>query len=161
MKNFGLVGILGMALVLTAGAQEVPSITPQKAYEMVKQPATYIVDVRSVAEYYLVGHPEMAVNIPLMFWSETEARFVPNQSFMSDLKARFKTDDTLVFICRSGGRSLKAAAAAKAAGFEKSLNLAEGFEGEMDAKGYRTVAGWKNSLPYTYKIDPALAYKKR
>jgi len=161
MKRIVLVGIIGVALVISAGAQEVPSVTPQKAFDMAKQPATYIVDVRSVAEYYLIGHPETAVNIPLMFWSEAEAKFVPNDNFMSNLKARFKADDTLIFICRSGGRSLKAATAAKAAGFEKSFNLAEGFEGETDAKGYRTVGGWKNSLPYTYKIDPALAYKKQ
>jgi rhodanese-related sulfurtransferase len=130
------------------------------AHKIANNPSTYLVDVRSVAEYYLVGHPEMAVNVPFAFWNETEQKFIPNANFIEDIKLRFKPDDVLVFMCRSGHRSLMAAQAAQSAGFTHVFNIKEGFEGETDAKGYRSVGGWKNSgLPYTYAIDAARTYR--
>jgi len=161
MNGFIVLEILLSLLLPTLQGQEVGVVSPQAAYEMVKQPSTFLVDVRSVAEYYFVGHPKMAINIPLLFWSELEAKFTVNEKFLENLQGRFKKDDVLVFMCRSGQRSLKAAEMAKAAGFEKVSHISEGFEGEMDEQGYRTVGGWKNRLPYTYEVDPALAYQKR
>ena len=49
----------------------------------------------------------------------------------------------LVFLCRSGARSIAAATAATQAGYT-SYNVLEGFEGETDRFGERTVNGWKN-----------------
>lgn len=155
------VAALGLGFVAGVLAQDVIPVTPARALELVKEPRTFLADVRSVAEYVLVGHPEMAYNVPFTFWSEEEGRFVPNPDFLEDLAARFGKDDVLVFICRSGGRSLAAARSAREAGYSKVYHVAEGFEGGLDEKGYRTVGGWKNSLPYTYKVDPGLAYKKR
>jgi rhodanese-related sulfurtransferase len=141
---------------------EVPSISPLEALEMTKTAATYIVDVRSIAEYHLIGHPLDAVNIPLTFWSEKTQSFEPNENFVKDIRERFKTTDILIFICRSGGRSLRAAEEALQAGFSNVYSVKEGFEGEKDDKGYRTVGGWKNrGLPYTYEINPNLAYRFR
>lgn len=160
MPRFKVIGVLSLALALPALGQEIEAVSPVRALEMVKTPGTYLVDVRSVAEYVLIGHPEMAYNVPLTFWSEDEARFVVNPDFLKDLAARFKKQDTLVFICRSGNRSLEAAQMAQRAGYARVYNLGEGFEGELDEKGYRTVGGWKNSLPYTYRFDPKLAYGK-
>ncbi len=161
MKKLIVLGILWSILVHGVGGQEIEVVTPKAAYEMVMQESVYLVDVRSIAEYYLVGHPKMAVNIPLLFWNDLEANFVPNESFLADLQSRFNKDDVLVFMCRSGHRSRRAAEMARDAGFKKLFHLAEGFEGEKDQKGYRTIGGWKNSLPYSYEIDPELAYKKR
>jgi len=162
-KRLALVGILALAPALSlpqAGGGDIESVSPAKAYEMLQAPGTFLVDVRSVAEYVLTGHPEMAYNVPLMFWSEDEAAFVANPNFVPDLAARFKKEDSLLFICRAGGRSLKAARAAQEAGYAKVTNVAEGFEGGVDEKGRRTVGGWKNSLPYTYTVEPRLAYRK-
>jgi rhodanese-related sulfurtransferase len=155
---------LAAALLLVAGTLlggvEVQSLTPPAALEMTKTPGTYIVDVRSVAEYFLIGHPVGAFNIPLTFWNEKEHSFDPNESFLEDIKARFKVTDVLIFICRSGDRSRRAAELALAAGFARAYNIAQGFEGEKDANGYRTIGGWKNSgLPYTYDIDDRLIYR--
>jgi rhodanese-related sulfurtransferase len=152
---------LGLTLVAAVLGQDVITVSPARALDLVKEPRTFLVDVRSVAEYVLVGHPEMAYNVPFTFWSDEEGRFVPNPDFLEDLAARFGKDDALVFICRSGGRSRVAAQAAREAGYSKVYNVAEGFEGSLDEKGYRTVGGWKNSLPYTYKVEPGLAYRKR
>jgi rhodanese-related sulfurtransferase len=167
MPKLRVIGTLGLVLILPAlsavpaMSQDIEAVSPARAFELIKAPGTYLVDVRSVAEYVLVGHPEMAYNVPITFWSEDEARFVVNPNFLEDLTARFEKEDALIFICRSGGRSLRAARAARGAGYAKVYHLAEGFEGALDEKGYRTVGGWKNSLPYTYKIDPKLAYRRR
>lgn len=141
-------------------AQDVEEISPEKAYQMLKDPSTYLVDVRSIAEYVFIGHPKMAYNIPFMFWSEDKQELIPNGNFIQDLKSRFKEDNVLIFICRSGGRSLRAAKLVKQEGFINVYNLKEGFEGEKDGQGYRTVNGWKErGLPYTYNLKMELIYK--
>jgi len=154
----------GFFLAVLAGlsfGQNIENVRPQKALELSKAPATYLVDVRSVAEYVFVGHPIQAYNIPLSFWSETEQKLVPNDTFVPDLRARFKADDVLIFMCRSGGRSFRAAQAAQAAGFKKVINVTDGFEGKKDDQGHPTIGGWKSAgLPYAYDVDPALAYKR-
>lgn len=45
-------------------SQEIIELSSQEAYEMAKKPSSYIIDVRSIAEYVFIGHPEMAYNIP-------------------------------------------------------------------------------------------------
>ena len=157
---------LAAALFLLPGSvprnPEIQIISPLAASEMTKNPGTYIVDVRSIAEYYLVGHPVDAVNIPLTFWNEKAQSFESNGNFIKDIQERFKASDVLIFICRSGGRSLKAAGDVFQAGFPNVYSVNEGFEGEKDENGHRTVGGWKNKgLPYTYDINPNLSYHFR
>jgi len=159
-KFLGLGWFVITCLAATVAGQEVESLDPARAFGRLKTPSTFLVDVRSVAEYVLVGHPEAACLVPMTFWNESRAAFEPNENFIDDLKARFKPDDTLIFICRSGKRSLQAAEAARKAGFHKTAHVDQGFEGELDAAGRRTIGGWKNSrLPWTYQIDPKLTYQ--
>ena len=76
---------------------------------------------------------------------------MPNQGFLTELAEQAPEAGTadLVFLCRSGQRSIAAAEAATAAGWS-SYNVLEGFEGVPDRYGERTVNGWKNSgLPTT------------
>jgi rhodanese-related sulfurtransferase len=142
-----------------AFSAEIENVSPRQAYEMLKKPGIALIDVRSIAEYYLVGHPVEAVNVPYTFWSERDEKFVLNENFSKDIQRKFRAGDGLIFMCRSGGRSLKAAREISAAGFTRVFNVEEGFEGELDARGYRTVGGWKNSgLPYTYEIDREKIY---
>ena len=62
--------------------------------------------------------------------------------------------DTVFFICRSGARSLSAAAATADAAAARGraldcVNVEEGFEGVLGADGRRAVNGWKNrGLPW-------------
>lgn len=147
-------------LSVCVSAENDQEVTPEEAFEMVKKPSTYLIDVRTVAEYVFVGHPEMAYSIPLLFWSEKEQRMVPNPDFLEDIQKRFKETDVLIFICRSGGRSLKAAKMVQRAGFLKSYSVNEGFEGKKDEQGYRTLGGWKNKLPYTYDINAKFKYRQ-
>lgn len=147
-------------LAYCVSSQEIKEISSNDAFELLKEADVHLVDVRSIAEYVFVGHPEMAHNIPLSFWDEKIQDFVANETFVQDLKSRFKTDDRLIFICRSGGRSLRAARMAQKAGFERVINITLGFEGEKNTEGYRVVNGWKNSLPYTYELDGRRIYRK-
>lgn len=156
--TFLLMGVL--ALICCVSSQEIKDISSEEAFDLLKEPNTYLVDVRSVAEYVFVGHPAMAYNIPLTFWDEEIQDFVPNDTFLKDLQSRFQTENQLIFICRSGGRSLRAAKMAQNAGFKKVFNIMLGFEGVADANGYRVVNGWKNNLPYTYELNDTLIYRK-
>ena len=57
----------------------------------------------------------------------------------------------LLFICRSGARSRAAAEAMTDVGYRSCYNVAEGFEGQVDAERHRgRKAGWKAAdLPWT------------
>ena len=160
MRKIFFIVTLSVIVSISLLAQPVEEISPQKAYQMVKDPSTYLIDGRSIAEYVFVGHPEMAYNVPLLFWSEKEHKLIPNDAFIQDIKKRFTQEDILIFICRSGKRSLKAANLAFKAGFRHVFSIKEGFEGNKDEKGYRIVDGWKNRrLPYTYQLKKELIYK--
>ena len=55
-----------------------------------------------------------------------------------------------MFLCRSGVRSIGAAAAATEAGYNSCYNVLEGFEGDKDANGQRNhIGGWRKAgLPW-------------
>jgi len=161
MKKISMVlGLLLIVFTACVSSEEIQEITPQQAFQMVEKESTYLIDVRSIAEYVFIGHPEMAYNVPLSFWSEMDQAFVPNQNFVEDIKKRFNPEDDLVFICRSGGRSMRAAQLMSDAGYTSVFNVNEGFEGRKDENGYRTLEGWKNrNLPYVYDQIDELRYK--
>lgn len=162
MNGLHVIAAFLLLPAMVLGAPDIQSLAPAEAAEMAKTPGCYIVDVRSIAEYCLIGHPASAYCVPLTFWNEREGSFEPNGDFIKDIQQRFKSSDVLIFICRSGGRSLRAAEQAFQAGFAKVFSVKEGFEGEPDEHGYRTVGGWKNSgLSYTYQVNPDLAYRFR
>ena len=56
----------------------------------------------------------------------------------------------LLFLCRSGVRSVAAAKAMAAAGYSTCLNVLDGFEGPLDTTAKRgTTGGWKaTGLPW-------------
>jgi rhodanese-related sulfurtransferase len=118
---------------------------PQEAWAKLEAGAI-LVDVRTEGEWAHVGIPDTKAteNDPL-FIQWTFAGGIPNPEFIEELKRQAPEDAAveLVFLCRSGVRSVAAAVAATAAGFT-SYNVLEGFEGETDRHGARTVNGWKN-----------------
>ena len=150
-------------------------ITPAEAYKMVnKDPQhTFLVDCRTRAEYQFVGHPNGAYNIPLRFFSTNIGKkgyaVVVNPHFGKDLLARFNPKtDSLIFLCRSGGRSCQACNEAVKAGFAegKVFNMMGGFEGGKNKNkdsafyGQRWSGGWRlEGLPWTYKMDKKLMYE--
>jgi rhodanese-related sulfurtransferase len=156
-------------------SHEGKDLTPTQAHEMLEKDTEhcFIIDTRTRAEYQLIGHPVGAYNIPLKFWNgkmgEKEYGMTPNPNFGKDLLARFNPKtDTLIFMCRSGGRSCDASNAAANAGFpkDKIFNMMGGFEGgkvkykKSAYVGQRKLGGWRNEgLPWTYHIDKKLVYQ--
>jgi rhodanese-related sulfurtransferase len=120
-------------------------LTPQEAWAKLEDGAI-LVDVRTEGEWAHIGIPDTKAteNDPL-FIQWNLAGGIPNTRFVEQLKQQAPEDQgtELVFLCRSGARSVAAAIAATEAGFT-SYNVLEGFEGEPDRHGDRTVNGWKN-----------------
>jgi rhodanese-related sulfurtransferase len=120
-------------------------LTPQEAWDKLQQGAI-LVDVRTEGEWAHIGIPDTKAtdNDPL-FIQWTFPGGIPNPDFINDLSLQAPENPSteLLFLCRSGQRSIAAATAATQAGFT-SYNVLEGFEGEPDRYGERTVNGWKN-----------------
>ena len=126
-------------------------LTPQEAWAKLEDGAT-LVDVRTEGEWAHIGIPDTSAGgtrkDPL-FIQWNLAGGIPNAQFIEQLKLQLKRQapeeqgTELVFLCRSGVRSVAAAVAATQAGYT-SYNVLEGFEGEPDRHGDRTVNGWKN-----------------
>ncbi|MGI9224453.1 MAG: rhodanese-like domain-containing protein [Woeseiaceae bacterium] len=144
-------------------------VTAPEAYEMWQaEPGKIkIVDVRTPEELIFVGHPDMAWKIPIAVqsdqWDAEKQRFP--MEVLPDFVARVQKvagpEDTLLVMCRSGGRSAMAVNLLAEAGFRTVYTITDGMEGDKvkdpDSvfKGQRRVNGWKNSgLPWTYDIDP-------
>lgn len=120
-------------------------LTPTEAWAKLEAGAI-LVDVRTEGEWAHIGIPETKAteNDPLFIsWSFPGG--VRNPEFIDQLKQQAPEDSDveLIFLCRSGQRSISAAIAATQAGYT-SYNVLEGFEGEPDRYGERTVNGWKN-----------------
>jgi rhodanese-related sulfurtransferase len=110
-----------------------------------------LIDVRSEPEWAFVGGPDLtslgreAIRIEWKSWPAMS----PNPRFAGALMEAAGDASRLLFICRSGARSMQAAEAAaealSAKGVEVDcINVAEGFEGDLDSRGRRGgLSGWK------------------
>jgi rhodanese-related sulfurtransferase len=151
--------------------QTVPGlyVSAKEAYERWKAEPdkVKIVDVRTPEEFLFVGHPSMAWKIPvaaqLYEWDAEKKQFPmkPLLDFVSRVSEVAKVDDTLMLMCRSGGRSAIAVNFLVKAGFKHVYNIVDGMEGDaVDDPasvfvGQRLKNGWKNSgCPWTYKLTP-------
>ena len=113
-------------------------VTSAQAYEMWKADPERIkiIDVRSPEEYWMIGHAEMARNIPLAFvkykWNfeRDEYSAEPNQAFLSSAKSVYGPTDTILVTCRSGERSAIAVNILANGGFVNVYNIIDGFEGD-------------------------------
>ena len=122
-------------------------VTPQQAWAALHdEPAAVLVDVRTRAEWTYVGLPDLSdlgKAVVRIEWQRYPDGHV-NDTFTADLdEAGIRHDAPVYFICRSGVRSIAAAEAATAAGWARSYNVLEGFEGPHDAHRHRSVSGWK------------------
>jgi hypothetical protein len=86
---------------------------------------------------------------------------IPNPDFVSQVKEFAKPSDTLLVMCRSGGRSALAVNRLAEAEFRNVYNIIDGMEGDTvdDPVSVfhdkRMKNGWKNSgLPWTYELVP-------
>jgi rhodanese-related sulfurtransferase len=130
-------------------------LTPTQAWELLTaDPDAVLVDVRTRAEWSYVGVPDLSPigrRAVLDEWV-SYPQGVQNPTFLAELAgAGLAPGDnrSIVFLCRSGQRSMAAASAATAAGFGPAYNVLEGFEGNLDAQGHRGSNGWRAAgLPW-------------
>ena len=126
-----------------------------------------IIDVRTPEEYLFVGHPTMAWKIPVAIqvyeWDLEKKNFPmkPLADFVSRCSEVAGPDDTLMMMCRSGGRSAIAVNMLAQAGFKHVYNIVDGMEGDANADSDSVAQaqplkdGWKNSgCPWTKKLTP-------
>ncbi len=136
-----------------------------EALTWVNQKKAQIFDVRTSEEFVFVGHTGIAPNIPFKIWNgeyghknaKIEPKLIENKDFVKEVQKRFKPDDTLIIMCRSGQRSAAAANVLAKEGFKKAYSMVDGLEGDKAKdgpnKGKRTVNGWKNvGNPWTYSL---------
>jgi rhodanese-related sulfurtransferase len=133
-------------------------ISADRAWKILNDdPTAQLVDVRTTAEWSFVGMPDLSGlgrEVHTVEW-QVFPQMSPNPDFVRQVGERLRnsgagTETPVLFLCRSGGRSRAAAMAMTAAGFSCALNVAGGFEGDVDAEGHRGMTGgWKAAkLPW-------------
>ena len=148
-------------------------ITPEEAWKLLNDnPEAVLVDCRTDAEWRFVGVPDLSSlqrDVVYVEWNTTDGKH--NDNFVDDLVTAGVTPDVgpraskgrprasqseiavsagvtpgerpVVFLCRSGNRSIGAAEAATEAGIAPSYNVLDGFEGNLDEHKHRGGTGWK------------------
>jgi rhodanese-related sulfurtransferase len=140
------------------GDVQINSISVEEAWTRLKQDAgSVLVDVRTSAEWTFVGLPDLSAigkRPVLVEWQDFPGNRV-NQDFVDRVTEALTAigankDSELLFLCRSGGRSLSAARAMTAAGYVRCRNVADGFEGPLDPNRHRgCLGGWRaKGLPW-------------
>ena len=126
-----------------------------------------IIDVRTPEESFFVGYAPMAWRIPVArvsyVWDAGKQQYPMEllPDFVDRVATVAQPDDTLLVMCRSGGRSAIAVNLLAQAGFRHVYNIVDGMEGDTVDDltsvfhGQRVKNGWKNSgAPWTYKPSP-------
>ena len=131
-----------------ASATYAGDITVQEAWDMLESdPDAVLIDVRTNAEWAYVGLPDLSAlgkAVQRVSWV-LFPDMAKNQGFIDEISAvQPKKSAPMIFLCRSGVRSIAAAETATRAGYSRAYNVLEGFEGGPDPEGHRgTVGGWK------------------
>ena len=122
-------------------------ITPEQAWKLLSENAdAVLVDVRTDAEWRFVGVPDLtSLQRDAVFIEWNRSVGSRNSGFVEDLLAAGVAPGQrpVVFLWRSGNRSIGAAEAATEAGIGPSYNILDGFEGDLDEHKHRGATGWK------------------
>lgn len=138
------------ANALAQGLSYAGGVSPTTAWELVHNGQALLVDVRTTEERKFVGHVPQSLHVA---WA-TGTSLTRNPRFVRELEAKLAPyggkEAIVLLLCRSGKRSVLAAEAAAAVGFNHVFNVLEGFEGELDATQQRGKDdGWRHhGLPW-------------
>ncbi|MEE6178670.1 rhodanese-like domain-containing protein [Mycobacterium sp. 050134] len=125
-------------------------ITPLQAWKLLSDnPNAVLVDVRTDAEWRFVGVPDLSSlgrDVVFIEWNTGNGAY--NERFADELKnqvppAAPDSERPVIFLCRSGNRSIGAAEVATQLGITPAFNVLDGFEGHLDAHGHRGETGWR------------------
>jgi rhodanese-related sulfurtransferase len=126
----------------------IENLNPQQCWELLQtNPAAKLIDVRTFIEHSFVGHPLNAIHVA---WKEFPGMQL-NSAFVEQVQQHAPDKKApLLLLCRTGGRSLEAAKALEAAGYQQLINILEGFEGALNAEKHRNqMDGWRyRGLPW-------------
>lgn len=138
----------------------VQELLPTQAWGLLERnPNAVLIDVRTKAEWSFVGKPDLSSlshTVIMIEWCRYPDMSV-NPRFVEEMIEALggSIPSQLLFICRSGARSMSAALAVQASLAGDTLapdlfNVAEGFEGDLDPKKHRGgLSGWKaHGLPW-------------
>jgi len=144
--------------VIVVESGRVEEVSVEEAWQRLSTDSSAVlIDVRTQAEWSFVGVADLSTigkQTLLIEWQNyPEGQVSPDfpERLESMLEAAGADKATqLLFICRSGARSLNAARAMTAAGYSRAANVTGGFEGPLDGQRHRGgVAGWKaRGLPW-------------
>jgi len=130
------------------GNTMIENLTPLQSWDLLQQnQGAVLIDVRSKVEHSFVGHPIGAIHIA---WKEAPDWQV-NPQFLRDVEIRVSNKNTpILLLCRSGQRSLDAAKALESIGYQRLINIIDGFEGPLDDQNHRgNLGGWRfDNLPW-------------
>jgi rhodanese-related sulfurtransferase len=123
-------------------------ITPLQAWKLLSDnPNAVLVDVRTDAEWRFVGVPDLSsLGRDVVYIEWVTGNGVPNANFADELRGQVPPADQerpVIFLCRSGNRSIGAAEVATQLGITPAYNVLDGFEGQLDASGHRGETGWR------------------
>ncbi len=110
-----------------------------------KKDNSHLIDTRSDIEWKSTGIPDLSsINkeTNLINWGPVLDQIFFEQ-YKNFLLTSFTKNDNLLFICRSGSRSLMAAQFAIKFGFKNSFNIFEGFYNKNDQN-------WGKNLPVKF-----------
>lgn len=163
------IGRLGAVIVLVCGAARAGAepLPPEKqtrlglyltatetAAFLEARPEAVMIDVRTPGEIDQTGLAEGTdALIPLSLPDRVRGA-VANPDFLPGLAAfardrELDRDSPIVVICRSGNRSAHTANILAQLGFTQVYTVTDGYEGDRDGQGRRSVNGWKNAgLPW-------------
>ena len=129
-------------------------LKPTDAWKLLAEDTkAQLVDVRTRPEWMFVGLPDLTSlrkKPTLQSWQVFPAMDVDGNFTAAVAQQIPDRDAPILFLCRSGARSRAAAIAMTQQGYSKCYNVAEGFEGNLDAERHRgRVGGWKAAgLPW-------------
>ncbi len=126
----------------------IENLNPQQSCDLLQQNTNAVlVDVRTKIEHTFVGHPLGAIHIA---WKEAPDWQI-NSNFVAEVEKLVPDKNApVLLLCRSGQRSLDAAKALEEAGYQRLINVVDGFEGPLDQHKHRgNLGGWRfNGLPW-------------
>ena len=137
----------------------IKEVPPQQAYDVLTNDASAVyIDVRTEGEF-ANGHPQGAVNIPVVFPDPARGMIV-NSDFTRVVEANFSREKKIILGCQAGPRSTSAANMLQQAGFQDVSNLLGGFGGMRDQTGKISAPGWASSgLPVSNDNGEGVSYQ--
>lgn len=134
-------------------------LTPLEVWKLLTDnPQAVLVDVRTDAEWRFVGVPDLSSlgrEAVYVEWDRYDGTH--NGNFLVELQERISPAEVnqeerpVIFLCRSGNRSISAAEVATEAGIVPSYNVLDGFEGPLDTQEHRGVTGGWRAIGLPWK----------